>query len=815
MIQVKNLNKSYERRRGDHRVLRDVTLTLPDTGFVCILGPSGCGKTSLLNAVGGLDKFDNGTIITDQVSTNRYGKRLFEAERNRSFGYIFQNYYLLSDHSVGYNVYLGLHSLKLSHEEKLDRVEEALKAVEMERYFHRNVSDLSGGQQQRVAIARALARKPRVIFADEPTGNLDEANTRNICALLRKISKTNLVVMVTHEQQIARFFADRIISLDNGVITEDTDSFTRGTLSNADALYTGDFMEQTLQSDGIRVRYYRQENCGGVDVSILALKDRIVIKLSDGRTISCGQTGDQPVLVEGVRPEMTLEELEQGHLSWQPGENVPARAGRGVRLGDMFREARHMSRGKGFRNWGTRVFLLVLAVLTALSVADFVALSLVDPKTFITDHSQVLEVELERGSGEGEVVQDSVAMLYNQFKSQLFDSGLDYEYIPNVSSKASISVDTVHQLGSLSMTLKNFSYAPLEYLEEGSLIMGRMPENPLEIVIDRWVLDAMLAEDGVLQNSIQSISYFLDTPVSFEKKELAPIIVGIADSNEPAVYMMDETYLSLMTNTMVVKLSTLQTAIPDKYSDLAFENPAESCYVLPENAGKRYYDMVGGKYNLGSQGSMVIAGALDETAFYADIIIADEMVDILLNKTSGQRFFVFCTDKSQAIATLYNVVEQMNNAVSITIYDDYVVTMNQYREESSVRADARTIVTATVILLSMVMLYLLRRSQVQDRIGMLSVYRLLGIPKYKTAGVFCLESLLDSLTVVLPAVLATWAVLLGLNAMPETQTEMILPLHYALLVGAGITVFHLIVTAVPLNRLLRLPPAQLASRYDF
>ena len=127
MIEVKKLNKTYDRgRSGDHRVLKEVSFNLPDTGFVCILGPSGCGKTSLLNAVGGLDRFDNGTLCAGETQVSRYGTAAYEAERNRNFGYIFQNYYLLENHTVAYNVYLGLHSLKLSHAEKLKRVRMAL-----------------------------------------------------------------------------------------------------------------------------------------------------------------------------------------------------------------------------------------------------------------------------------------------------------------------------------------------------------------------------------------------------------------------------------------------------------------------------------------------------------------------------------------------------------------------------------------------------------------------------------------------------------------------------------------------------------------
>ena len=148
MIRVDHLKKTYDKRvKNASPALYDVSFTLPDTGFVCIVGPSGCGKTTLLNAMGGLDVFDEGRISTDSLEDCRCGTARTEAERNRSFGYIFQNYYLLPEYSVAYNVYLGLHALDLSHEEKLKRSLEALEAVDMERFARRPVGQLSGGQQ--------------------------------------------------------------------------------------------------------------------------------------------------------------------------------------------------------------------------------------------------------------------------------------------------------------------------------------------------------------------------------------------------------------------------------------------------------------------------------------------------------------------------------------------------------------------------------------------------------------------------------------------------------------------------------------------
>ena len=181
MITVKDLKKTYSPgTRTAEEVLHGVSFDLPETGFVCILGRSGSGKTSLLNAVGGLDAFDSGLLEIDGTRITRSDHREMERQRNMNFGYVFQNYYLLPEHSAAYNVYLGLHSLDLDERQKLKRVEDALRQVDMLRFRKRLVGELSGGQQQRIAIARAVAKSPKVIFADEPTGNLDEESTLNI-----------------------------------------------------------------------------------------------------------------------------------------------------------------------------------------------------------------------------------------------------------------------------------------------------------------------------------------------------------------------------------------------------------------------------------------------------------------------------------------------------------------------------------------------------------------------------------------------------------------------------------------------------------
>ena len=222
MIRIQDLNKYfYKGKPQENHVLRDIDLELPDSGLVCILGESGSGKTTLLNTMGGLDVFQSGTIAIDDAVMKKYEAQRMEMIRNKKFGYIFQNYYLLQDYTVEYNVKLALNMFDLQEDEKDQRTDYVLMALGMKKYKKKLVSQLSGGQQQRVSIARALVKAPQIILADEPTGNLDEENTLQTMSILKSISKECLVVVVSHERQIARFFADRIIEIKDGKIEKD------------------------------------------------------------------------------------------------------------------------------------------------------------------------------------------------------------------------------------------------------------------------------------------------------------------------------------------------------------------------------------------------------------------------------------------------------------------------------------------------------------------------------------------------------------------------------------------------------------------
>ena len=825
MIEIKNLNKTYDRRRKtENRVLRDVSLTLPDKGFVCILGPSGCGKTSLLNAVGGLDVFESGIVSVDGRDLDRSGSRAYEAERNHSFGYIFQNYYLLENHSAAYNVCLGLHSLNFTHAEKIKRVRQALKAVDMERYIRRKVGELSGGQQQRVAIARALARRPRVIFADEPTGNLDEKNTRNICTLLRQASKESLVIMVTHEERIARFFADRIITFGDGDILTDSDSWQRGSLNSGTdgIIYTDGLETSAVDGGAMTLKLFREEGAAPVDMTVAVLKDRIVLKLTDQRMIDLGTPDELPQLAEGSGADLTLDEIENTENEAQTAlfseaEAPEAKAGSGVTLPMMFEEARELKKEKGLRRAGMKIFLILLTVLTLLTVGDFTALSQIDPEDFITTDSHLLLLTIEQGSGLGDGT-TTLSDRANSFIHDLSESGLDFDFVPVVSVAARYSATVFPQLGTEAMRfLVPYSYVPATYLDENTLIYGRMPENSQEVVADRTVLEDILSmRDSVVQNTIVDISYFLGEKFQLESRNYALTIVGICDSGEKSMYVSKPALLTLRSGSIrAMSLSEYKETSNGAADGIVLGD--DECIVNISAAGAAYGQRIGGVISVGGTvKSYIIRDAVAIPSSDATVIVNDSEIDLLmLDGFSTRSVYLYCENKAEVRKAVNKMIRGLNDdAVLIRLSDPYQAEYNAYSEAVRIRADARSIITATVLAVCLIMLYLLCRTQAQERIKLLAVYRLLGIPKRKLHIIFLLEGVLSSLTAIVPTAAITWAVVALIKTRTQFELPVVLPWQIVVITSIGILIYYLITSVLPLWRLLALPPAQLAAKYD-
>ena len=237
MLEIKKISKVYVTDDLKQVALDDVSVNFRNNEFASILGPSGSGKTTLLNIIGGLDQYDKGDLIINEVSTKKFKDRDWDSYRNHRVGFVFQSYNLISHQSVLKNVELALTLSGVSQSERTKRAKKALKDVGLEKHINKRPNQLSGGQMQRVAIARALVNDPDIVLADEPTGALDSETSKQIMEILKKISNDKLVIMVTHNPEIAEKYSTRIIKLKDGKIIDDSNPYdgkinTKETLEN-------------------------------------------------------------------------------------------------------------------------------------------------------------------------------------------------------------------------------------------------------------------------------------------------------------------------------------------------------------------------------------------------------------------------------------------------------------------------------------------------------------------------------------------------------------------------------------------------------
>ncbi len=227
MLEIKNISKSYVTGTFTQKALDNFSLKFRREEFVSILGQSGSGKTTLLNIIGGLDKYDEGDLIINDKSTKSFKEKDWDAYRNNCIGFIFQNYNLITHISILENIEMGMTLSGVGSKEKREKALEALKKVGLEEHAHKKPNQLSGGQMQRVAIARALATDPDIILADEPTGALDSKTSQQIMKLIKEISKDKLVIMVTHNRQLAEEYSARIVELKDGKLISDSNPITK------------------------------------------------------------------------------------------------------------------------------------------------------------------------------------------------------------------------------------------------------------------------------------------------------------------------------------------------------------------------------------------------------------------------------------------------------------------------------------------------------------------------------------------------------------------------------------------------------------
>ncbi len=826
MIKLNHLEKYFfKNKRNEIHVISDTSLDLPDSGLVVFLGPSGSGKTTLLNIIGGLDKVESGTITFDDDVIRGYHANKWDEIRNEHIGYIFQNYNLLSGLSIYENVAFVLRLQGITDEEKIaQNVNYILKAVGMFKFRKKKASQLSGGQQQRVAIARALVKNPMVVIADEPTGNLDSKNTYEIMKIIKEISATKLVVLVTHERELANIYADRIIELQDGKIISDqeNESSTENEHLDENVVYLKD-LNQTIdhEDDNLTFKMYSEkETEEPVKVRFLVRNKTLYIdvdsnykkvKLLDSNSslVLKDEHYKKPGKEDFTRTSFDSEYLDLSHTK------------KSKKLFTSAKQVVSMAFEKVLRATLGGKLLLISFIISGAMIALTMGLAanffVPNPNSMIYNNDYVIGVLNARTNS-------YTAPTYDKIKEIMGED----DFI-NLGSKTSFSVVDKQNDAEFFKFQSNLDL--YENLERPSIAEGRLATEKNEIMITTTLADSLL-DPGIFgyynptyaqQYGIWNYSDFLEEKILSNGVEYA--ITGVVNSEQSLIYVSKDAYYSF--------LSTVVSFLHEDEQSQFIEISINYSYI--EN-------ILGEDLLYGSMpsvdGGIVATDGLIRTLGLADLlddatswpqtideignvygVIDDDNSKVWTNATSleqkvfeemnrygGSSFFIHTNDAK----TLINRIE--------TSFDNYSAYKETDYAIKSVMENGLIVILIPMVLIilgtSVLGFYFLMHSRMISRIYEISVYRSLGMKKRDLFVSHILEAtFLTTITSLIGYLIASWFLISIANSPFGGQIFIVSPLS----VFVGVIVVYICNVgsgAIPMLALLRKTPSEIASKYD-
>lgn len=809
MIKVKGLDKYYNKGKPNEiHVINNTSLVFKNTGLVCILGESGSGKTTLLNTLGGLDTFQSGEIEIDGITLTKSSSREEEKLRNSKFAYIFQEQYLLQEHSVEYNIHLALKMFDISSEEKEARVDYVLQAVDMKKYKKRIVSQLSGGQQQRIAIARALVKSPKIIFADEPTGNLDEANTMRIMSIIKKISKDCLVILVTHEKRIAEFFADRIITIKDGRVISDMGQEGSRTYEYSDDrnLYLKEFDKNELSQEKCKINYYSKDEICNIELNLVFYQGKLYVQSPKEAEVVYLTSETEMQMVDARKPEMDLKQIEEFDYSLT-GIKASKRAG--LSLGDIYKLARLNVKPLGLKQLFMTISFIITAILMVITLADYLSAAVIDKSYFVTEDSHYISVNASRNAvTSDEQYSNSFHRIYEEFQN----SGFAEDLYLDLNAKLSFSGDSFKQIEHAGGgVISGMSYVTLDHLKEEDLILGRMPQQRNEIVIDRWGIDLILKHTvfGELMELEDFIGLIVDPTISGPSM----IIAGICDSGNPTIYVDKYIGISMASwADYIGSLQQLRELLPGQYDNMALK--ANEALVSEET----YRDMQVKKesYFIAKNGlEYKVAGTFPEGYDITYVIDDAYYREALDGYICTIRKFMIYSDNKEPVLNYF--LQNLGNFdltnVRLEVEDIYGKQLSDYKADRGDKLNANLIASLATFIISITMLYFTMKSNTIRRAQELTVYRLMGITKRSIMAAFVLEIILITNATVLPVVVVLSGIIKYIAIIPALQFHIVYPWTAVAALLLFLYLSNIIAGILPVYRIVKLPPAQISTKY--
>ena len=815
MIKLEKVNKYFNKGKSNQiHVIDNTSMTLPDKGIVCLLGPSGCGKTTLLNAIGGLDKVDSGTITIDGQRMTRFSSSKIDSIRNARIGYIFQNFNLLDDRTVFENVAIALRMIGIRDTTTVSaRVRYCLEKVGIDQYRNKLAGSLSGGQRQRVAIARAIVKNPSIIIADEPTGNLDSANTLEIMNIIKTISKERLVILVTHERNIAEFYSDHVAEMKDGRIVKaynnDSSRYLDYQLENK--IYLKDMaVHKDFGQDDVKVDVYSDEE-RQANVKLVIRGNNLYIN-TGGRFNVVDETSNIEMVNEHYEAmdESYFEDNDFDYTACLPKKYK-------AKYTSVYRLTNMISSGwktvKGFKRIKKVLMLgfVFAAMFAFLAVSNVLGLLDVKPVDYRTTNGQYLTIS---NTAKTEDLIELVGSLEN----------VSFVLPGDTRKSITLPMDDYLQTNYAQEDL-TLSLVLTSVLKPEQLVAGSMPADPHDVVIDKTVIDDFL-RDGLGR------AVGLDTMEEFIGRRLRVPnlpdyrIVGIADTQSPSLFIDESQAMYILTN---------GNDAEDDFSYFGGEEGEED-YI--KNGKVRDLDLATNKIKI-KKGEA-------PTEAYETIINIDHEDEVPIGKTvslkvAGRKLTVvgYYTSDSADDDTYYvhadtikedYIMKQKNFSAyaentallkSILDKEGLSAKVNDTRDRKAyinARKDQLTsalIVAGIIMLISLIEMFLMLRSSFLSRIKEVGTLRAIGLKKKDIYRMFTGEILVITFITAIPGIALMY---FGLTQVVKITYYLeglyiVNPVIAAVTFGV-ILLFNLLAGLIPVYVTLRKTPAQILARTD-
>ena len=808
MIRILGLNKYYNKgRRNQIHVINNTNLELPDKGLVALLGPSGCGKTTLLNAIGGLDRVNKGSIyINDKKITSKFSYKV-DKIRNLNIGYIFQDYKLIDDMSVYDNVAMVLKMIGIKDKKEIKiRVEYILERVGMYRYRYRPCGMLSGGERQRVGIARALVKNPDIILADEPTGNLDSKNTIEIMNIIKAISRDKLVLLVTHEVDIAKFYASRILEITDGTIVKDYinkhDDKIDYRIDNT--LYLKDFKYSYKNSDNnINIDYYNDED-KKLNLVIAVKNGNIYIKGNDDSRIEVVDSNSSIEIVNDHYKKLDKSVYEKYSFDFDKiiNKDIKLKYSSIFNLGSIIKHGFKKVFGYSFVKKLLLGGFFLAALFVTYSVSNIIGLLTVNDSEFIATNKNYLKIERNKVK-----VED-----YLNYEGM---DGIIYMLPGNSKVGMKVSNQEYYQTKDSNIII-NGSIASNEMISSKDIIYGRYPENDNEIVIDKMVYDKT---KGLEMIGYYEVERMINSKV-FTNKEYT--IVGIVDMGSPSIYASRNELYNIIINSKAgydydYGFGVSSVAISeelDNSSIYSYDSYRDKIVITKGREPSNDYEVI---INESYQEEYKLNKEIDKKVNGKKLVVvgyykSEDDINSYFVSSNTKKYDLIENSKGIIIYTK-DKDKVINNFkdIGVKVIDVYQSDRNSYIDSMKDSVNASLIVAGIMLGISLIEIILMTRSSFLSRIKEVGIYRAIGVKKLDIYKMFISESFAISTLASLPGVLFMSYCLYVLSDINYIGRNYVMNVYVMVLCIVIMYVFNIIVGLIPVFNTIRKSPARILS----